>query len=177
MPGLRTLAFLSVCGTLAAAGGCYAKSAVEEIGDYMQVIVPAYALGLAMNERDWEGAKQFAYGFAATEVGVYGLKAVVRERRPDGSNNHSFPSGHTAAAFSGAAFIHKRYGLKRAAVPYLMAAFTGYSRITADKHYLHDVLAGAAIGGLLSWFIAGEYDGLQISAGPQSVKIGFKTKF
>jgi membrane-associated phospholipid phosphatase len=166
-----------IFGALAAANGASAGSVVEKIGDYMQVMVPAYALGMAMNERDGAGARQFAYGFAMMEAGVYGLKYLVDETRPDRSNNSSFPSGHTAAAFSGAAFIHKRYGINRAIVPYLMAGFTGYSRVAANRHYLHDVLAGAALGGMLSWFITGEYDGLQITADPGSVKVGFRTSF
>jgi hypothetical protein len=175
MPRVRALA-VYICGILATAAA-RAGSIVEKIGDYMQVVVPAYALGMAMNERDRKGARQFAYSFAAMEAGVYGLKYIVDEPRPDRSNNSSFPSGHTASAFSGAAFIHRRYGINRAIIPYLMAGFTGYSRIAADKHYLHDVLAGAAIGGLLSWFITSEYDGLRITAAPGSVKVGFRTEF
>lgn len=155
---------------------CYAKkSTVERVGDYMQVIVPAYAFGLAMNEEDYTGAKQFAYSFGAMEATVYGLKYTVRERRPNKADNSSFPSGHTASAMSGAAFIHKRYGLKRAIVPYLMTGFTGYSRVFANKHFWWDVMAGATIGAALSFAIVDKYERTQISVGPQHV--AFTTKF
>lgn len=154
-----------------------AKTAIEEIGNYLQVIVPAYAFGMAVNEKDWQGAKQFAYSFASMQVSVWGLKSAVGETRPDGSDKNSFPSGHTASAFSGATFIHKRYGIKRAIVPYLLAGFTGYSRIEAHKHYLHDVVAGAAVSGLFTWLFVSKYDGLQVSASPEHVKVGFRTEF
>ncbi len=151
------------------------NSTIAKIGDYMQVIVPAYAFGMAMNEPGWEGARQFAYSFAAMEATVYGLKYTVHERRPNKADSHSFPSGHTASAFSGATFIHKRYGIKRAIIPYAMAGYTAFSRVAADKHWWWDTLAGAAIGSAFSWAIVDRYDGTQVSITPQSVS--FKTTF
>ena len=152
-------------------------SSIQEIGDYMQVIVPAYAFGMAMSEEGYTGAKQFAESFVGMQLAVWGLKSVIPETRPDGSDKHSFPSGHTASAVSGAAFIHRRYGIKRAIIPYMMAGFTGFSRIEAEKHYFHDVLAGAAISGLFTYFLVSKYDGIQVSGGPDHVRLGFKTTF
>lgn len=157
-----------------------ARSVIEQIGDYTQVIVPAYAFGLAMNEDGWVGARQFAASFVSMEIAVNGLKGVVNEPRPDRSNNNSFPSGHTAAAVSGATFIHKRYGLKQAAIPYALAAFTGFSRVYADRHYIHDVIAGAAIGGLLSWTLTSRADSgtdVAVNVGADGVGFNFKTHF
>ena len=152
----------------------YARSTIEEIGNITQIIVPVYALGMAINEKDWEGVRQFTYSFAAMQVSVIGLKAIIDEERPNHSDNNSFPSGHTASAFSGATFIHKRYGFKRAIVPYLLAGFTGYSRIHADEHYFHDVAAGALISGLFTWLFVDEYNGLHLSVGPHSAMLGFR---
>ncbi|MDE6250654.1 MAG: phosphatase PAP2 family protein [Alphaproteobacteria bacterium] len=177
MSRLRTLAMFPVCATLITANSAFANDFVKEIGNYMQVIVPAYAFGMAMNESDWQGSRQFAYSFAATELSVLGLKSVIDETRPNGSNKNSFPSGHTAAAFNGAVFIHKRYGFNRAIIPYMMAGFTGYSRIASDMHYLHDVVAGAAIGGLFSWFLTSKYENVCLSAGNDHVNVQFKTSF
>ena len=73
------------------------------------------------------------------------LKYSVNETRPDGGS-YSFPSGHTSLAFTGAEFIRKEYGWGWGAPAYLAASFVGYSRVQADKHFTHDVLAGAAIG-------------------------------
>lgn len=40
---------------------------------------------------------------------VVPLKHIVKEERPDGSNNLSFPSGHTTTAFSSAQFMFREY--------------------------------------------------------------------
>lgn len=177
MSRLRTLAMFPVCTTLITANSAFANDFVKDIGNYMQVIVPAYAFGMTMNEQDWQGSRQFVYSFAATELSVLGLKSVIDETRPNGSNKNSFPSGHTAAAFNGAVFIHKRYGFNRAIIPYMMAGFTGYSRIASDMHYLHDVVAGAAIGGMFSWFLTSKYENVCLSAGTDHVSVQFKTAF
>src|SRR3546814_3471276 len=39
-----------------------------------------------------------------------GLKEVFPSRRPDGSDDKSFPSGHTSTSFAAAATLHNRYG-------------------------------------------------------------------
>lgn len=165
----------SAC-TLFLATDAYAdKKTIAKIGDYTQIAVPVYAFGMAMNEPGWEGAKQFAYSFGAMEATVYGLKYTIKERRPNRADNRSFPSGHTAAAFSGATFIHQRYGLKQAIIPYALAGYTGFSRIVANKHYWWDTIAGATISGLITWMIVDRYDGTQVSVSPQN--ISFKTTF
>jgi membrane-associated phospholipid phosphatase len=84
-----------------------------------------------------------ALGRAGVTTGV--LKYTVDETRPNGGA-HSFPSGHASAAFTGAEFIRKEYGWGWGAPAYLAASFVAWSRVEADKHYTHDVLAGAAIG-------------------------------
>ena len=150
---------------------------METVGDFLQVMIPSYALGMAMNENDWTGALSFGYSFVSMQTAVTGLKTAIDAPRPDNSDNRSFSSGHTAAAFSGATFIHKRYGIKRAAVPYALAGFVGWSRIDADKHYPHDVLAAAVISGLVTWIFVDKYDGLQLSLSPDSVKLSFGAVF
>ena len=155
----------------------YAISALEELGNYTQVMVPTYAVGMAMSEDDFEGIRQFIYSFGSMELAVVGLKSAIQEPRPDKSDKKSFPSGHTASAVSGAAFIHKRYGIKRAIIPYMMAGFTGYTRIRAEKHHFHDVVAGAAISGLFTWMLVSKYGGIQMSASPEAIKMDFKTEF
>lgn len=69
--------------------------------------------------------------------------------RPDGSNNKSFPSGHTATAFMAATMLHKEYGGRSpwySIAGYSMATVTGVSRMLNNKHWLSDVLVGAGIG-------------------------------
>jgi membrane-associated phospholipid phosphatase len=76
-------------------------------------------------------------------------KRTVHIERPDGSNRHSFPSGHTATAFLGAHILFREY---RDVSPWIgiagygVAATTGVMRGINRKHWLSDVLAGAGIG-------------------------------
>jgi membrane-associated phospholipid phosphatase len=74
-----------------------------------------------------------------------GLKFTVRRARPDGGRN-GFPSGHTSAIFATASVLHRRYGWKAGVPAYLLASYTGVSRLSENKHYPSDVLFGAAVG-------------------------------
>lgn len=81
--------------------------------------------------------------------GVYLLKSVTKENRPDGSNFRSFPSSHTAQAFLAATFLSTEYKDRYPWVPYAsytVAATVGAMRIANNKHYINDVLFGAGFG-------------------------------
>lgn len=110
-----------------------------------------------------------ALGRTAITTGV--LKYAVDETRPNGGS-HSFPSGHASAAFTGAEFIRKEYGWQWGAPAYLAAGFVAWSRVKADKHYTHDVVAGAAIGILANhdfWQRASAPGRLRLGAGPMTL--------
>ncbi len=77
------------------------------------------------------------------------LKQVTHEKRPDGSDYESFPSGHATAAFA-VATMQSHYHPKQAPFWYAGAALISYSRVKLDRHYYHDVIAGAAVGYLTS---------------------------
>ncbi|MGG7033947.1 MAG: phosphatase PAP2 family protein [Flavobacterium sp.] len=80
---------------------------------------------------------------------VQTLKYTVKEERPDGSNNLSFPSAHTATAFTNASLLFYEFkdsNLWYAGSGFLFASATGILRIANNKHYTSDVLAGAGIG-------------------------------
>ena len=74
-----------------------------------------------------------------------GLKRIVHKRRPDDSDNQSFPSGHATAVFA-VATMQAHYHPKRAVLWYAGATAISASRVTLHKHYTVDVLAGAALG-------------------------------
>lgn len=76
------------------------------------------------------------------------LKTATNQTRPDGTR-FSFPSGHTAMAFSGATLLSMEYGERYQWVPYVAyttASAVGVLRIANNKHYLSDVLFGAGLG-------------------------------
>lgn len=77
------------------------------------------------------------------------MKNSFKEERPDGSNNLSYPSGHTATAFTNASLLFYEYkdaNLWYASSGFLFATATGVLRIANNKHYASDVLTGAGIG-------------------------------
>lgn len=111
------------------------------------------ALGLPAVQGDWKGTKQAAFSLGATYAVTSGLKLAIEEERPDGSNDKSFPSGHSSSSFAAAATLHKRHGWEVGVPAHLVAAFVGVARIKADKHYVHDVIVGAAIGEAAGWLL------------------------
>ena len=89
--------------------------------------------------------------FSALLMGsvVNTLKQTTHVMRPDGSNDRSFPSGHTATAFMTATMLTKEYGHKSPWIgigAYTAASTTGLMRMANNKHWLSDVLTGAGIG-------------------------------
>ena len=84
-----------------------------------------------------------ALGAAYASVGV--LKLAVRRTRPDGGS-YSFPSGHSAGAFAIAPVLADHFGWKVGCPAYALAVMTGLGRLEDRKHYLSDVVFGAALG-------------------------------
>lgn len=84
------------------------------------------------------------------------LKTAVGRTRPDGSDNKSFPSGHTSNAFAWATVASHHYGPKVGIPAYAIAGLIGASRIESDKHHLSDVVAGAALGMIVGRTVARE---------------------
>ena len=74
------------------------------------------------------------------------IKLVAQRERPNGSNNQSFPSGHTSNAFALATVAERHYGWKVGVPAYLLAGAVGASRMKQDMHYFSDVVAGATLG-------------------------------
>lgn len=137
-----TILWLTLAVWVSPAG---ATDALETSGDLLQILLPGAAYGMTWLKEDPEGRHGFLTGFATTLGITYGLKLGIHKERPKGGEM-AFPSGHTAAAFGGAAFIARRYGWRMGLPAYLGALLVGHSRIAAEKHDPEDVFAGALIG-------------------------------
>jgi hypothetical protein len=93
-------------------------------------------------------------------VGKTALKAMIKEERPDHSDNKSFPSGHAAMAFAAARSIDKEFRQDNIWIPiagYAAATAIGIERIANKRHHWYDVVAGAAVGfgsAELTWWLS-----------------------
>ncbi len=125
---------------------------VESCGDVLLYTLPATAVGMTWYHNDQTGLKQWAGAGALTMATTFLLKRTIHAKRPNGEK-YSFPSGHSSISFFAAEFVRHRYGIRWGAPMYAAATFVAYSRIHAKKHYLRDVIAGAAIGMAFSYVL------------------------
>jgi membrane-associated phospholipid phosphatase len=133
------------------------ESGAESAADVLQYALPTSAFALVLAQDDLEGGRQLLRSTATTA-----LKYAVDAERPNGGG-HSFPSGHTAAAFSGASFIARRYGWRLGLPAYGAASFVAWSRVHTDDHHVEDVVAGAALAILSSALLSEPLpDGLEL---------------
>lgn len=143
-----------------------------DILQYMTFLVPTI---LITTEKDQWLTIGIMYVEAATiSYGVKNLgKALVSRYRPynyfpnapqvdDDDFMRSFPSGHTAMAFTGASFAsyvfsqyfpESRWKIPLIAGSFTLAAGTAVSRMLSGNHFFSDVLGGAIIGSLSGFLI------------------------
>ncbi len=101
-------------------------------------------------------ARTVLCALAPTNLVVEGLKRATERVRPDGRTdrkNASFPSSHAANAFGLACALttfRPRWRLPCLA----LAALIAWSRVYLDRHYLSDIVVGAAIGAVFGIWAA-----------------------
>lgn len=121
----------------------------------------------------------------ALATGVtYGLKHTIHDMRPDRTDHHSFPSGHTVYAFAGATLLDKEYRRRSpwiSVAGYGMAALTAADRVRRNRHEWDDVLAGAAIGILATetgyWIgdrLTGEHSRFHMGVSPAGLSLALE---
>lgn len=170
-------------GTDAAEGGWW-----DESSDVGNVWGSAATLGVATGALLLVGhltqspdlyltGSEMARSLVYSGVVVLALKAATQRTRPDGGS-YSFPSGHSAAAFSVAPVLGARYGVYAAVPAYLLAGVTAFARVEERKHFPSDVVFGAAIG-LASGIAVTQSDAaaLKLSIVVQPEGIGLATRF
>lgn len=119
--------------------------------DYLQYLPAAAYLGIGCvgakgRSRFLERLSAGVTAYAVMTAFVNIAKPVFREQRPDSDSRNSFPSGHTATAFTGAELMRIEYGPLWGAAGYSVAAAVAFLRVYNGRHWVNDVLAGAGIG-------------------------------
>ena len=127
-------------------------------GDGYFTVGSSLALYLIGGEKEKKTAINVVESFIEAGLVTGLIKIGFGRRRPDsgfdafafepfGLKDDSFPSGHTAVAFSTATVLAKAYDI--GIITYPLAACVGFSRIYKEKHWLSDVFFGAVIGTLI----------------------------
>lgn len=165
-------ATLIACGALSLKGGAIEKldlktrariiennRVIDNAADNILALAPAAAAfimkaaGLESEDTATDMAAIYAISNIAQAGLVFGAKNLAKRERPDASDRNSFPSAHTAIAFTAAEFLRHEYGRKSPWIGiggHALAAAVGASRILNDKHWVSDVAAGAGVGLLCS---------------------------
>jgi membrane-associated phospholipid phosphatase len=119
-------------------------------GSEYAVIVPTSTFFYGTYKSDDKLAKASRVAVLSTITSVlvvYPIKLLTNRKRPDNSDDLSFPSGHTAISF--AIFGSYAHYYNEGITPYVLytvPVLTAYSRIYKNKHHFSDVVAGAVIG-------------------------------
>ena len=130
----------------------------QSYDNYLQLLPGILLIGLKLGgvkgRFEWKRLLIFiVLSIIFTQLVVNSLKLACGVLRPDESNFFSFPSGHTATAFMTATPLYKEYGFKGiwvSLVAYASAIVTGMTRILNNRHWIIDVIVGAALGILLT---------------------------
>ncbi len=132
----------------------YLPNFSDDIDDYIQFapIAAIYVMNLA-GYKGRHNIGRYSLNLVTTgilmAVVVQSLKAITNVERPDGSENTSWPSGHTATAFMAAHMFHKEYGHRSpylSIAGYAVATATGVLRQLNNRHWFSDTVAGAGFG-------------------------------
>ncbi len=127
------------------------KKGVADVAQYVPTVFP-WALKLC-GEPTRSGWGRMATSHAFTGVLMAGsvslLKDNVSSIRPDGTDNRSFPSGHSAWVYMGATITARELGWRSpwyTMGAYSVASAVAMQRVVDRRHLPQDVATGAAIG-------------------------------
>jgi membrane-associated phospholipid phosphatase len=84
------------------------------------------------------------------------IKHTVRRDRPTGECC-AFPSGHASTAFATASVLERHFGYRGAWPTFAVASYVAMSRLHDNRHFLSDVLFGAALGIASGWTVVGRH--------------------
>ena len=118
---------------------------IESVGTGVAIAMPLIAAGISLYKDDRTGLAELTAETILTVGTAYALKNIVREKRPDNSDYHSFPSETTALSASGSSYLWGRYGWSYGLPAFVATQFVSYSRVQAKQHHWYDTLTSSAI--------------------------------
>ena len=102
---------------------------------------------------------------------VHGMKYTVQRDRPTGECC-AFPSGHAASAFAAASVLERHFGYRGAWPTLVAASYVAASRLVDNRHFLSDVVFGAAVGVSTGWTVVGSHGRSTMTLVPMPVRGG-----
>lgn len=130
------------------------EKSFESAGTGLAIALPVIAAGIAWQKDDARlGWTELAAETLLTVGTSYGLKQVVHEERPNGSDDQSFPSDTTALAASGSSFLWGRYGWQYGLPATLLTGLVAYSRVQARDHHWYDTAASVGISAVYGFIV------------------------
>ena len=158
------------------AGSAYVEAAAPVglwvIGRY---VVPVGADGVRTNKVSHLGF-DLLRAQMVTQTLVLGVKQAVRRDRPTGECC-AFPSGHAASAFAMAAVLERHLGYRASWPALAVASYVAASRLVDNRHFLSDVVFGAALGEAAGWTVVGRHGRSEYAFHPVPVPRGMMFAF
>lgn len=120
---------------------------VSRFGAFWGSGAPGIAIAATQLAFDPENGMPHAEAIAFTSLTHVTMVLIARRPRPfDEERKTSFPSGHSASAWATATSLSYAYGWPVAVPAYTAAVLTMGARISDDRHWLSDTVAGATLG-------------------------------
>ena len=107
---------------------------------------------------------------------VHGLKISVQRDRPTG-DCCAFPSGHATSAFAAASVLERHFGYRGSWPALVVASYVAASRLLDNRHFLSDVIFGAALGEAIGWTVVGRHGKPKFALQPVPVRGGMMVAF
>jgi len=105
-----------------------------------------------------------------------GIKVAVQRDRPTGECC-AFPSGHASATFATASVLERHLGYRGSWPMFLVASYVATSRLHDNRHFLSDVVFGAAVGISSGWTVVGRHGRSNYALLPVPVRGGVMVAF
>jgi hypothetical protein len=112
-------------------------------------------------------------------VVTQGVKFAVRRERPGdpAGSSYSFPSGHTSSTFATAAVVWRHFGWKAGVPASAVGVWVGAGRVQLGRHFLSDVVFGAAVGTMSGRTVTIGHGRKQVAVSPAAVPGGAAINF